>query len=197
MSREENKELVAKLISLKPSDLQKWPSIELAQHNSLPECMAVYFVVRNFEEVLYIGKATRLVDRFRYHHRMEQFRERDNVQIVWWDWPDATSLGEIENFFRLVFKPTLDFKPMPRRTNGVRWKLDQIMVRAAKGDEELAQVLGKRASTIARWRSLDIMPKLNGTELAQICETLNCSLGDLLDWRPKKNCVGLNSASRG
>lgn len=59
------------------------PSLRLESRHNLPDKPAIYFVVDEDEEILYIGKALRLVKRWRGHHRLAQLEQLGNVRIAW------------------------------------------------------------------------------------------------------------------
>lgn len=58
------------------------PSAPLSERKSLPDCSAVYFVAQGVQ-ILYIGQTTNLFRRFSTHHRMSDFLDLDNAQILW------------------------------------------------------------------------------------------------------------------
>ena len=67
----------------------------------------------------------------------------------------------------------------------INWRLHQLMSERRCTNNELAQVLGVHSNTVARWHRTNEMPSINGTSLNIICETLDCTPSDLIEYTPK------------
>jgi excinuclease UvrABC nuclease subunit len=82
-------------------------SLLLIKKGNLPTCPAVYFVLSQKKEILYIGRADNLRNRWQNHHRFAQVN-RSGTQIVWMEVADKSDLPEIERNLISVFKPLLN-----------------------------------------------------------------------------------------
>lgn len=83
------------------------PSLPIASRKQLPSCPAVYFVICD-SEILYIGKASRLVARWVKHHRYQEFQLINDVQIAWFEVSDRRQLLSIESALINHFNPLLN-----------------------------------------------------------------------------------------
>lgn len=66
-------------------DFRTLPNLTLSAKQQLPECSAIYFAVAK-EQVLYVGLATNLRNRWRNHHRLPQLEaigKKCEVRIFW------------------------------------------------------------------------------------------------------------------
>ena len=78
-------------------------SLLLTKKGNLPTCPAVYLVLSQQKEILYIGRANNLKSRWQNHHRFAQVN-RSGTQIVWMEVADKGELPEIErNLIYLFF----------------------------------------------------------------------------------------------
>jgi hypothetical protein len=81
------------------------PSLPLAERHSLPNCPAIYFVMRG-EHALYIGKTVNLAQRWRQHHKWQQFSEIPAfLRITWLECSDISLLHGIETALISHFDP--------------------------------------------------------------------------------------------
>lgn len=66
------------------------------------------------------------------------------------------------------------------------WKLRQIMADKKLSNEDVASRMRERTgrktfwTTISRWKQLDAMPKIDGTDLDALVAALECKRDDLL-----------------
>ncbi len=101
-------------------DLSKLPSVSLSQKNSLPECSAIYFAVDSKNRVLYVGKATNLLARWKNHHRQEQLsriNRRNKIKIAWLSCSSQLDiLTNIETYFINFYQPLLNRTSVPAKT---------------------------------------------------------------------------------
>lgn len=98
-------------------DLSKLPSLFWSQKASLPNCPAVYFVVDSENRVLYVGKATNLLARWKDHHRFEQLNKINRkipLRLAWLECSlqklDATEKLFIENCLPLLNSSSIPAK---------------------------------------------------------------------------------------
>ncbi|WP_250124936.1 GIY-YIG nuclease family protein [Chroococcidiopsis sp. CCMEE 29] len=101
-------------------DLSKLPSVSLSQKNSLPECSAIYFAVDSKNRVLYVGKATNLLARWKNHHRQEQLsriNRRNKIKIAWLSCSNQLDvLTNTEAYFINFYQPLLNRTLVPLKT---------------------------------------------------------------------------------
>ena len=61
------------------------------------------------------------------------------------------------------------------------------MARKKKTNQEVAEALDKHWTTISRWRSSDLMPKIDGADLEGLCKALDCQICDLIERIPESD----------
>jgi hypothetical protein len=86
------------------------PSLPLAERKKLPDCAAIYFAIDANNRVLYVGKAKKLVARWKNHHRLYKLEEIDkecSVRIAWQAWNEE-DLDEAERSSIKRFQPLLN-----------------------------------------------------------------------------------------
>lgn len=64
------------------------------------------------------------------------------------------------------------------------WKLRQLMEEKRITGKELAERVGKHYNTIYRFRESNEMPSIDGNLLNKLCNALDCSLNDLVEFIP-------------
>ncbi|PHJ56373.1 hypothetical protein VF14_35065 [Nostoc linckia z18] len=125
------------------------PSLSLQERRSLPECAAVYFVLNSSSEILYIGRANNLAQRWLAHHRWTQLTAMgDGIRIAWLECSDPVLLPIIEIALIRHFQPILNNSPIPNVENGkgrIAVTLEpeiyqRIVERAAKEGRSLANL---------------------------------------------------------
>jgi excinuclease UvrABC nuclease subunit len=77
-------------------DLKQLPSILLEDRKSLPNLIAVYFVLDDNDNVLYIGQAKNVRNRWLGHHKTNQLTKLQNVKIAYLAVDKEELLYEIE-----------------------------------------------------------------------------------------------------
>lgn len=107
-------------------------SLLLTKKGNLPTCPAVYFVLSQQKEVLYIGRADNLRNRWQNHHRFAQVN-RLGTQVVWMEVADKGELPEIERNLISAFKPLLNGTPVESGNYG--WVQDFVAELLALGRE--------------------------------------------------------------
>ena len=82
------------------------PSVALSDRALLSYIRAICFVISS-DEVVYIGKAARLVMRWKAHHQLSQLCTLENVRIAWLACQDVMDdeLYRAEQTYILHFKP--------------------------------------------------------------------------------------------
>lgn len=78
------------------------PSVRLDNLEKLPEIAAIYFVLNDFEEVLYIGKTENIKRRWNSDNKKELL---ERTKITYFPIASADRLSEIETTFIKWFKP--------------------------------------------------------------------------------------------
>ncbi len=68
-----------------------------------------------------------------------------------------------------------------RQKSVLKWRLREMMARKKVTNRELASYLQVHETTIARMKSPDVMPKIDGNTLSLICKYLDCDISDLLE----------------
>ena len=68
----------------------------------------------------------------------------------------------------------------------VQWKLREVMARKRMTTVRLAKILGVHENTIYKWRIADVLPAIGGETLERICNALNCSLYELIEYTPSQ-----------
>lgn len=82
----------------------------------MPECSAVYFAIAR-DQVLYIGLATNLRNRWRNHHRLPQLEavnKRCEVRLFWLSCAQ-NQLNDLEHQYREYYCPTLNQTKVPEQ----------------------------------------------------------------------------------
>ena len=94
-------------IDPKNINLLALPSLPLESRRNLPNKSALYFVFNEDDEILYIGKAGRLVKRWSSHHKLEELQQLSNVRIAWMEC-DAVIMNSSETALITHFQPLLN-----------------------------------------------------------------------------------------
>jgi hypothetical protein len=79
------------------SKIERLPWLAFRHRRYLPAIPAIYFVLDDVPELLYVGQATNLHDRWRAHHRASQMQEL--YRICWYEVRDARDRDRIEGLF--------------------------------------------------------------------------------------------------
>lgn len=66
----------------------------------------------------------------------------------------------------------------------IRWRLREVMARQKVTNRALADALGMHEGSISRLKAWDEMPKIDGKTLSKLCEELDCSLFELIEYVP-------------
>lgn len=88
--------------------MSELPSLSITEISQLPQCSAIYFVVKDYS-VVYIGRAINLADRWSSHNKWNQIAKLGGeVKIAWLECSDTTLLHEIELALIQYFRPSLN-----------------------------------------------------------------------------------------
>ncbi len=68
----------------------------------------------------------------------------------------------------------------------LRWRLREVMARKKVTNRELAHLLGVHETSISRLKTSDTMPRIDGNTLERLCDALNCTPEDLLEYKPQE-----------
>jgi len=77
----------------------------------------------------------------------------------------------------------------------IKWNLNRIMAERRVSGKQLADLLGMHPNTIYRLRRVDQMPRLDGFLLNELCKTLSCDAGDLIEYIPDRETTSEPSDS--
>ncbi|NJN89532.1 MAG: GIY-YIG nuclease family protein [Leptolyngbyaceae cyanobacterium SL_5_14] len=99
--------------------LDALPSLPLVKRTGLPECAGIYFAVAA-EQVLYIGQAINLRNRWKGHHRYRQLLQMGCDRLCWLQVNEVGFLDDLEMALIRYFKPVLNQTevivfPVPKR----------------------------------------------------------------------------------
>jgi hypothetical protein len=92
------------------------PNLKLSERQRLPECSAIYFAIAR-DQVLYVGLATNLRNRWQSHHRLPQLEainRRCEVKLFWFGCLQS-QLNELERQYIEYYCPTLNQTKVPER----------------------------------------------------------------------------------
>lgn len=100
-----------------------FPSVAIEERAQLPRTSAVYFCLAADGQILYIGRARNLKQRWGLHHRYGQLKKIGGVKIAYFDSP-VELLDEIEQALINWFQPPLNTSSIKRdgKTKGIRVK---------------------------------------------------------------------------
>jgi len=92
------------------------PSFKLSERQKLPECSAIYFAIAR-DQVLYVGLATNLRNRWQNHHRIPQLatlNKRCEIRLFWLSCPQ-NQLNNLEHQYIEYYCPNLNRTKVPNR----------------------------------------------------------------------------------
>jgi len=126
--------------------------LRLEYRDKLPCAPAIYFVVSSRTGLLYIGKADNLRNRWRSHHRLEQFEAYRDARICWIVFPNISSanLVDLEREYIDYFKPGLNYSPVPGDEidkSGNSSKNEYIQIGISKDSDFLVYLKSKQRET--------------------------------------------------
>jgi len=114
------------------SDIQALPSMPFSDYARLPNLRAIYFVLSESAEILYIGRTDSLAMRWRQHHLRARLRQMKNISIAWLE-IDAESARPTEILLINQFRPPLNGRIDSGRASSVK---AVVMFRARPDIEE-------------------------------------------------------------
>lgn len=101
------------MIAPETIDFASLPSIELVNRSQFPCTACVYFCLDSDGQILYIGRARNLKQRWGLHHRYLQLKRLEGVRIAYFNC-EIEMLDEIEQAFISWFKPALNSSSVKR-----------------------------------------------------------------------------------
>lgn len=177
-------------------DVTVLPSVCLEDRRFLPDISAIYFALSESSEVLYVGKARRLVVRWNgtNHHRYIELAEIGNVRIAWiaidephLNYTEATYINQLNPKLNNARRHTprlheVGFSPPPPRLES------NLLVLAAKKAQREGRYISLQ--TVAREAKIQRQTIHNFVEntlreypkdaLESLCRYFDCQLGELL-----------------
>ncbi|KAF3890608.1 MULTISPECIES: GIY-YIG nuclease family protein [Nostocales] len=92
------------LIAFNKIDPKQLPSLPIEWSKAFPECSAVYFVLSQHSEVLYIGSSINLSQRWLQHHKQQELEKLKNLRLAWIEINDEILLRKAETRLIEYFK---------------------------------------------------------------------------------------------
>lgn len=86
-------------------DIKTLPWFPLEQYRSFPRIPALYFVLDDAFNVLYIGRTLSLHSRWRQHHRMQDYASSPGLRVAWMFVTDPALLPALEKACIAFFRP--------------------------------------------------------------------------------------------
>jgi excinuclease UvrABC nuclease subunit len=122
----------------------------LADRRELPECPAIYFVLEK-DTVVYIGQTVNLRQRISGHHRLPEWKVRDDIQIRWLPCNNAATLPQLEKHLIDMVQPEMNGKSC-RGQVGSDESTSAVRISITFSDEEyefLAEEAARKERTLA------------------------------------------------
>jgi GIY-YIG catalytic domain len=94
------------------------PSLPLAWNKALPKCPAIYFVIIEVKQIIYVGSTGNLNSRWSNHNLIEKLKKMDNICIAWFECNNVSLLPLIETQFIKTLKPLLNIRQASDRVKG-------------------------------------------------------------------------------
>ncbi len=97
-------------------EFNTFPNLKLSERQRLPECSSIYFATAR-DQVLYIGLAKNLRNRWQNHHRLPQLEainKRCEVRLFWLGC-GQDQLSDLERNYIEYYCPTLNQTKVPER----------------------------------------------------------------------------------
>ena len=99
---------------LSPTDIKNLPSLPFIDKRLLPNKAAVYFIIQETGEILYIGASVRLKQRWEAHLKARIAEEMGATRVAWMLVPDAM-LDQVEALMIRHYLPALNVRRKPRK----------------------------------------------------------------------------------
>ncbi|TAE59714.1 MAG: GIY-YIG nuclease family protein [Nostocales cyanobacterium] len=127
------------MVSSKKIELSELPFVYLLDRDRLPNCAAIYFVSDSKGQIVYIGRTINLLERWKAHHRFNQFKRlnrKNRLNIIWLTCKaDIETLSMLEIELINLYKPPLNWtkvvKPI-RKITPAETALQQSLQQLAK-----------------------------------------------------------------
>jgi len=99
----------------------------------LPNVAAIYFVLGDNNQVLYVGRAKSLCFRWQSHHRLADFKKIPELHIAYLTFTDAMLLPDIEKALIAYFDPPFNnYWPHPSKFRQTSVRVDATILRKAR-----------------------------------------------------------------
>jgi len=66
----------------------------------------------------------------------------------------------------------------------IKWNLNEVMAKKRISNRKLAKLIQVHENSVYRLRKTDIMPRLTAEKLNSLCQALDCTPSDLIDYIP-------------
>lgn len=171
-------------VSINPESInvKELPCFSLLERLVLPQTKAVYFVLNDNGEVIYIGSTTNLRKRFYKHHHEEEFLTLTQGKIAWLTLEPSIYAEDIESRCIYFFKPK--WNRIPLREDGVpvtNMERQQSYRDRRKAGEPVRQYVDPpkgKPSRVQRWQeAVETLRELQ-TEYQEWLDNLPESLQD-------------------
>lgn len=159
------------------------PSLPLEWKNALPKCQAIYLVLSEKKEVLYVGRSTNLRSRWKSHSRYQYLKEISGITIAWVEVSDSFLFRRIEialiEFFKPKFNNPKYAAPRPQK-KGVQAGLINLRKRLHLTQRQVANACGVTDQTVSNWEVGLYQIHLSPEQYLKLCDVLQCSLEELI-----------------
>ena len=161
------------------------PSVPFLSRHLLPEVTGIYFLLSQIGEVLYIGQAQNICDRWKGHHRTPNVNSTHALKIAWVE-VDSAFLNKVEAAWIKLYCPPLNgVAPLGRtkrkRSSNERLTSADLRARVGFSQQDLATALGMCLSAIAKWEQTRRSPKLTFSKTLLMTQILDCTLEELAE----------------
>lgn len=125
-------------------DISTLPSVAFSSRHELPSESGIYFALSAAGEVLYIGKAANIADRWIRHHRSQQMQEIASARIAWLTISETDMLADVERALITYFAPPLNGSSVPATGNNLKRLLAKALADILSSQEESASKIAAR-----------------------------------------------------
>lgn len=118
------------------------PSLNLVDRKALPKIPCVY-IVRSAKQVMYVGQAKNLFNRWVTHHQMYNLKSLPEVSISWLEIEDINTLDEVERSLIQRLRPLLNVTHNPIAYRRLKTKDKSLTLRLTQKQYDGAERLAK------------------------------------------------------
>ncbi len=121
-------------------DINSFPSVEVNERANLPEIAAIYFVLNSSREIQYIGQSKNINSRWRYHQKLKELKDTNDIRIAYMAISDVDLLFEVEQALIRHFNPPLNLdNPFNQKSDSPR------VVKTFRMTDECWKIFGELA----------------------------------------------------